>query len=49
MEFLLGVQGRDFVMVASDCNQGRSIVRMKDGKALNLRSYKIKVWSAFKY
>jgi hypothetical protein len=32
MEFLLGVEGKDFVMVASDCNQGRSIVRMKDGK-----------------
>ena len=32
MEFLLGVVGKDFVMVASDCNQGRSIVRMKDGK-----------------
>ncbi|XP_028402512.1 proteasome subunit beta type-2-like [Dendronephthya gigantea] len=30
MEFLLGVQGKDFVMIASDCNQGRSIVRMKD-------------------
>ncbi|CAB4038032.1 Proteasome subunit beta type-2 [Paramuricea clavata] len=30
MEFLLGVEGKDFVMVASDCNQGRSIVRMKD-------------------
>ncbi|XP_046858317.1 proteasome subunit beta type-2-like [Xenia sp. Carnegie-2017] len=30
MEFLLGVVGKDFVMVASDCNQGRSIVRMKE-------------------
>ena len=32
MEFSIGIQGADFVLVASDCNGARSIVRMKDGK-----------------
>lgn len=39
MEFLIGIQGKDFVVVASDCNQARSIVRMKDGKVLFLLSF----------
>lgn len=30
MECLLGIQGPDFVLVASDSGSGRSIVRMKD-------------------
>ncbi|XP_066931503.1 proteasome subunit beta type-2-like [Clytia hemisphaerica] len=30
MEFSIGIQGADFVLVASDCNGARSIVRMKD-------------------
>ena len=36
MECLLGIQGPDFVLVASDSGSGRSIVRMKDGKAVLL-------------
>lgn len=32
MECLIGVKGKDFVMVASDTSNARSIVRMKDGK-----------------
>jgi len=30
MEFLIGIEGADFVLLASDRNGGRSIVRMKD-------------------
>jgi|ERR1711973_159318 len=30
MEFLIGIQGNGFILVASDSNSGRSIVRMKD-------------------
>ncbi|EDO32854.1 predicted protein [Nematostella vectensis] len=30
MEFLIGIQGDGFVLVAADCASGRSIVRMKD-------------------
>ena len=36
MECLLGIQGPDFVLVASDSGSGRSIVRMKDGKTFLL-------------
>ena len=36
MECLLGIQGPDVVLVASDSGSGRSIVRMKDGKAFLL-------------
>ena len=32
MEFLVGIQGDGFVLVAADRNGGRGIVRMKDGK-----------------
>ena len=32
MEFLVGITGKDFVLVAADRNGGRGIVRMKDGK-----------------
>ena len=32
MECLIGIQGPDFVLVASDSASGRSIIRMKDGK-----------------
>lgn len=34
MECLIGVQGKDFVMVAGDTMNARSIVKMKDGKSL---------------
>ena len=34
MEFLIGIEGADFVLLASDRNGGRSIVRMKDGKII---------------
>jgi len=30
MEFIIGIQGADFVLTASDCNANQSIVRMKD-------------------
>ena len=36
MECLIGIQGSDFVLVASDSASGRSIIRMKDGKAFPL-------------
>jgi len=36
MECLIGIQGPDFVLVASDSASGRSIVRMKDGKVFPL-------------
>ena len=36
MECLIGIQCKDFVMVASDTSNARSIVRMKDGKYRNL-------------
>ena len=39
MECLIGIQGPDFVLVASDSASGRSIIRMKDGKALSLSYY----------
>eukprot|EP00038_Savillea_parva_P007046 m.167522 g.167522 ORF g.167522 m.167522 type:complete len:199 (+) comp12838_c0_seq1:76-672(+) len=29
MDFLIGIQGKDFVLMASDCSQARSIVVMK--------------------
>lgn len=32
MEFIIGIQGADFVLTASDCNGMQSIVRMKDGE-----------------
>jgi len=31
MECLIGVQGKDFVLVAADSSNARSIVRMKEG------------------
>ena len=34
MEFLVGIQGDGFVLVAADRNGGRGIVRMKDGKRI---------------
>ncbi|RMX37294.1 hypothetical protein pdam_00008917 [Pocillopora damicornis] len=34
MECLIGIQGPDFVLVASDSGSGRSIIRMKDGYEL---------------
>lgn len=34
MECLIGIQGPDFVLVASDSASGRSIIRMKDGKGM---------------
>lgn len=34
MECLIGIQGPDFVLVASDSGSGRSIIRMKDGKVI---------------
>ena len=37
MEFLVGIQGEDFVLVAADRNGGMagSIVRMKEGKLVH--------------
>ena len=35
MECLIGIQGPDFVLVASDSGSGRSIIRMKDGKVIS--------------
>lgn len=32
MEFLVGIEGDGFVLVAADRNGGRGIVRMKDGQ-----------------
>jgi len=37
MECLIGIQGPDFVLVASDSASGRSIIRMKDGKAFSFQ------------
>lgn len=34
MECLIGIQGPDFVLVASDSGSGRSIIRMKDGRVI---------------
>ena len=31
MEFLIGIQGKDFVLVASDTASARSILSMKQG------------------
>lgn len=31
MEFLIGIQGKDFVLVASDTSSARSILSMKQG------------------
>ena len=36
MDFLIGIEGADFVMLASDCSQARSIVVMKTSKGLCL-------------
>ena len=36
MEFCFGIVGDDFVLVASDRNGGRSIVRMKEGMYFTL-------------
>ena len=47
MECLIGIQGPDFVLVASDSASGRSIVRMKDGKALLLSIAFIKIAGVF--
>lgn len=32
MEFLLGIQGPDYVLLASDMNAGRSVFVFKHGK-----------------
>ena len=37
MECLIGIQGPDFVLVASDSASGRSIIHMKDGKAFSFQ------------
>lgn len=34
METILGIRGPDFVMVAADTTQARSIIVMKEGKRL---------------
>ena len=53
MEFLIGIQGPDFVLIASDSSSGRSILRMKNGKVLVTRVYydskpqKCPVWGIF--
>jgi len=31
MECLIGIKGRDFVLMATDCVAGRSIIAMKKG------------------
>ena len=31
MECLIGIKGRDFVLIATDCVAGRSILAMKKG------------------
>jgi len=31
MECLIGIKGRDFVLMATDCTAGRSIIAMKKG------------------
>ena len=36
MEFMIGIQGDGFILVACDSSSGRSIVRMKDGKVVSL-------------
>lgn len=33
MDFLIGITGKDFVLLAADASYARSVVRMKDGKA----------------
>ena len=43
MEFLVGIQGDGFVLVAADKNGGRGIVRMKDGKVFLNRNITILV------
>jgi hypothetical protein len=37
MDFLIGITGKDFILVAADCVQARSVVRMKSGKRCALR------------
>lgn len=32
METILGIKGKDFVMVAADCTQAHSIITLKEGK-----------------
>ena len=49
MECLIGIQGPDFVLVASDSGSGRSIIRMKDGKAIFLSYYIRKMISAISF
>jgi len=34
VECLIGIKGRDFVLMASDCVAGRSIIAMKKGVCL---------------
>ena len=36
MEFLVGITGDGFVLVAADRNGGRGIVRMKDGTCFKI-------------
>lgn len=47
MECLIGIQGPDFVLVASDSASGRSIIRMKDGKAFSFLVYSHESCSSF--
>jgi len=35
MECLIGIKGRDFVLMATDCVAGRSIIAMKKGVQLH--------------
>ena len=37
MECIIGIQGKDFALVASDTNQAHSIVVMKHGKEENFQ------------
>lgn len=32
METILGIKGKDFVMLAADCSQAHSIIMLKEGK-----------------
>lgn len=32
METILGIKGKDFVMLAADCTQAHSIITLKEGK-----------------
>lgn len=36
METILGIKGKDFVMLAADCAQAHSIITLKDGKIMSI-------------